>query len=193
MIFFTHAHTHICTQNVPIHTQTHTCTHGNPHTHTCTHSTHTHTCTHTLVRTHTNMHTCTHRHMHTQTHAHTLTHVQTHTHTHAHIHTYTHTSQRVKRRWKTKWQISHKPLLPFRLLATCLALHCFSMCWTSLIPRPHPLTRRNHLVNQVEFLGLVHAFCDNQRSKHFVANPLKKGSDAQMEMNKFYCCKESAT
>ena len=28
----------------------------------------------------------------------------------------------------------------------------------SLIPRPHPLTRRNNLVNQVEFLGLVHAF-----------------------------------
>ena len=29
---------------------------------------------------------------------------------------------------------------------------------TSLVPRPHPLTRRNGLVNQVEFLGLVHAF-----------------------------------
>ena len=28
----------------------------------------------------------------------------------------------------------------------------------SLISRPHPLTRRNGLVNQVEFLGLVHAF-----------------------------------
>ena len=28
----------------------------------------------------------------------------------------------------------------------------------SLIPRPHPLTRRNGLVNQVEFLGLAHAF-----------------------------------
>ena len=28
----------------------------------------------------------------------------------------------------------------------------------SLVPRPHPLTRRNDLVNQVEFLGLVHAF-----------------------------------
>ena len=28
----------------------------------------------------------------------------------------------------------------------------------SLVPRPHPLTRRNGLVNQVEFLGLVHAY-----------------------------------
>ena len=28
----------------------------------------------------------------------------------------------------------------------------------SLVPRPHPLTRRNDLVNQVEFLGLGHAF-----------------------------------
>ena len=28
----------------------------------------------------------------------------------------------------------------------------------SLVPRPHPLTRRNGLVNEVEFLGLVHTF-----------------------------------
>ena len=27
----------------------------------------------------------------------------------------------------------------------------------SLVPRPHPLTRRDGLVNQVEFLGLVGA------------------------------------
>ena len=27
----------------------------------------------------------------------------------------------------------------------------------SLVPRPYPLMRRNGLVNQVEFLGLVHA------------------------------------
>ena len=27
----------------------------------------------------------------------------------------------------------------------------------SLVPRPHPLTRRNGLVNQVEFLGLAGA------------------------------------
>ena len=29
---------------------------------------------------------------------------------------------------------------------------------SSLVPRPHPLTRRNGLVNQVKFLGLVHTF-----------------------------------
>ena len=29
---------------------------------------------------------------------------------------------------------------------------------TSLVPRPHPLTRRNGLVNQVDFLGLAHTF-----------------------------------
>ena len=28
----------------------------------------------------------------------------------------------------------------------------------SLVPRPHPLPRRNGLVNQVEFLGLAHTF-----------------------------------
>ena len=31
-------------------------------------------------------------------------------------------------------------------------------CKTSLVPRPHPLTRRNSVVDQVEFLGLVHTF-----------------------------------
>ena len=32
-----------------------------------------------------------------------------------------------------------------------------AMVQVSLVPRPHPLTRRNGLVNQVEFLGLVDA------------------------------------
>ena len=34
---------------------------------------------------------------------------------------------------------------------------------TSLVPRPHPLTRRNGLVNQVEFLGLEahYGMCNN--------------------------------
>ena len=31
-------------------------------------------------------------------------------------------------------------------------------CHPSLVPRPHPLTRRNDLVNQVVFLGMVHSF-----------------------------------
>ena len=30
--------------------------------------------------------------------------------------------------------------------------------YSSPVPRPHSLTRRNSLVNQVEFLGLVHTF-----------------------------------
>ena len=34
----------------------------------------------------------------------------------------------------------------------------------SLIPRPHPLTRRKRLVNQVEFFGLAHAFVTMQPS-----------------------------
>ena len=34
----------------------------------------------------------------------------------------------------------------------------FPNIYTRLIPRPHPLTRRNGLVNQVEFLGLAHNF-----------------------------------
>ena len=29
---------------------------------------------------------------------------------------------------------------------------------SSLVPRPHPLTRRNGVVNQVKFLRLAHAF-----------------------------------
>ena len=28
----------------------------------------------------------------------------------------------------------------------------------SLVPRPHPLTRRNSVVNQVKFMGLAHTF-----------------------------------
>ena len=41
-----------------------------------------------------------------------------------------------------------------------IAPHRFS----SLVPRPHPLTRRNGLVNQVKFLGLAQAFVTIQPS-----------------------------
>ena len=59
--------------------------------------------------------------------------------------------------------------------------------YTNLVPRPHPLTRRNSLVNQIKFLGLAHAFVTVQ---HFVAdNPFKNSTDTQMEMNKFHCFK----
>ena len=47
---------------------------------------------------------------------------------------------------------------------------------SNLIARPHPLTRRNCLVKQVEFLGLTHALVTMYPSnieRHFVANPLK--------------------
>ena len=43
-------------------------------------------------------------------------------------------------------------------------------------------------MNQVEFLWLAHAFATDvteQRSNHFVASLLKKGTDARMEMNNF--------
>ena len=60
----------------------------------------------------------------------------------------------------------------------------------SLVPKPHPLMRRNGLVNQIEFLGLVDVFVTVQ---HFVAdNPFKKSTDTRMEMNKFHRCKGSA-
>ena len=47
---------------------------------------------------------------------------------------------------------------------------------TSLVPRYHPLMRRNGLMNQVEFLGLAHAFATNNLAtfKPFAFNPLKK-------------------
>ena len=48
---------------------------------------------------------------------------------------------------------------------------------SSLVPRPYPLTRRNGLVNQVEFLTTVLLY---QRSKHVMPYPLKKGTDTQV-------------
>ena len=49
-------------------------------------------------------------------------------------------------------------------------------------------------MNQVEFLGLAHAFATNNLAtfKPFAFNPLKKGADTQIEMNKLYCCEGSA-
>ena len=38
----------------------------------------------------------------------------------------------------------------------------FSIGRGSLLPRPHPLTRKNDLVNQVNFLGLAHAFAKTE-------------------------------
>ena len=54
----------------------------------------------------------------------------------------------------------------FAFYRRCLqTLQSFSLCifilegyFLSLVSRPHPLTRRNSLVNPVEFPGLAHAF-----------------------------------
>ena len=54
----------------------------------------------------------------------------------------------------------------------------------SLIPRPCPVMRKNGLVNQIEFLGLVGTLVTVHRSKHFVPNPLKKDTDVRVEIKK---------
>ena len=52
----------------------------------------------------------------------------------------------------------------------------------SLIPRPCPVMRKNGLVNQVEFLGLVGTLVTVHCLKHFVSNPLKKNTDVRVEI-----------
>ena len=49
-----------------------------------------------------------------------------------------------------------------------------------LIPRPYPLTRRNNLVDQVEFLGLTHIFATVSTFKTFYTKPAQK-----MQRNSF--------
>ena len=49
--------------------------------------------------------------------------------------------------------------------------YCFS--YTSLIPRSHPLTRRNGLVNQIKFLELVHTLTTVSPSNIY-AKPTQK-------------------
>ena len=44
-----------------------------------------------------------------------------------------------------------------KILSHFWAFH-YTSTGPSLVPRCHPLTRRNGLVNQVEFLGLAHTF-----------------------------------
>ena len=61
--------------------------------------------------------------------------------------------------------------------------------------RPHPITKRNGLVNQVEFLGLAHNFAAvelNLAMIKKILRPTHALTDSRMEMNKCYCCKESA-
>jgi len=78
-----------------------------------------------------------------------------------------------------------------------MALHVFVFCMDGMHEawQPFPLslslcpflTRRNGLVNQVKFLGLAYVL-RQQHSKHFAENLLKKSTDTQMEMKKFYWC-----
>ena len=61
------------------------------------------------------------------------------------------------------------------------------ICALSLVPRPHPLMRRNSLVNQVEFLGLAGA-CIRRLYPSNVQNILRKtcsSTDTWMKMSKF--------
>ena len=44
----------------------------------------------------------------------------------------------------------------------------------SPVPKPHPLTRRNGLVNQVEFLGLAHTFVITEPSNDLCDQPAQK-------------------
>ena len=61
----------------------------------------------------------------------------------------------------------------------------------SLIPRPHPLTRRNGLVNQVKFVGLVHTFATVSPAM-FIPFYAKQqiGTDTGIEINTFTVVKE---
>ena len=70
-------------------------------------------------------------------------------------------------------------------MLTCVVLRRCTlslMYCTSLVPRPHPLTRKSGVVNQVEVLGLVHTFATVSPSKvqHFSPNLLKKGMDTRV-------------
>ena len=62
----------------------------------------------------------------------------------------------------------------------------------SFVPRPHPLMRRNGLVNQVEFLGLVHTFATVSPSnvQTFYTKPARKRYDYLSRDKKFYVVME---
>ena len=62
--------------------------------------------------------------------------------------------------------------------------------------RPHRLTKRKSLVNQVKFLGLAYNFAAVELNLAMIKKflqPTHALTDSRMEMNKCYCCKESAT
>ena len=58
-----------------------------------------------------------------------------------------------------------------------------------LVPRPHPLTRRNGLVNQVEFFGLKHTFATESPCNVYPKPAQNRyGYSSRDNIN---CCKES--
>lgn len=65
--------------------------------------------------------------------------------------------------------IIHRSLELLTQLDTMFLLH------TSLVPRPHPVMRKNGLLNQVQFLGLVFTLVTDSVTQHyskcFVPNP----------------------
>ena len=66
---------------------------------------------------------------------------------------------------------------------------------TSLVPRPHPLMRRNGLGELSQISWTSARFCDSvtwQRSK-YLCQTAQQSTDTEVEMNIFYCCKGSAT
>ena len=63
---------------------------------------------------------------------------------------------------------------------------------SSFIPRPHPLTRRNGLVNKVEFLGLVHIVSPSNVQNILHHTHSKKVPDTRVEIKIFYHFKGSA-
>ena len=52
---------------------------------------------------------------------------------------------------------SDEQATPYNLRCLDVVKYLITECKCSLVPRPHPLTRRNGLVNQVEFFGLAGA------------------------------------
>ena len=72
----------------------------------------------------------------------------------------------------------------------CTTIMLYKLQYVSLLPRSHPLTRKNRLAHQVDFLCLACTFETSvitPENKHFVTHPLKNHWDTQVDA-KFYCC-----
>ena len=76
------------------------------------------------------------------------------------------------------------PVVPSLVPRPCGRRETWPGYEASLILRPCPVMRKNGLVNQVEFLGLVGTLVTVHCSKHVVPNPLKKDTDVRVEIKK---------